>query len=73
MKYNATWLMVPQKGYQVDNLSVVHFKAVSSEIEGRFFSKEEAEQLKKSIDKHTITDHDIRIAAAMSWDTNPLV
>jgi hypothetical protein len=52
-----------------DNLSVVHFKTVRTEIEGRFFSQEEADQLKDAIDRHTITDPNIRIEAAKSWET----
>ena len=51
----------------MDNLSVIHFKAVQSEIAGRFLSAEEAERLKEEIDRHTVTDEQIRILAAQSW------
>jgi len=52
----------------MDNLSRVHFKTVGAEIEGRFFSQEEADQLKEAIDKHTLTDPKIRAVAAKSWE-----
>ena len=48
----------------MDNLSKVHFKTVWSEIQGRFFSKDEADGLKAEIDAHTVTDPRIREAAA---------
>lgn len=51
----------------MDNLSVVHFKTVHAEIQGRFFSKEEAEQLKAAIDRATVTDPKIRVEAAKCW------
>jgi hypothetical protein len=50
-----------------DNLSEVHFKRVWSEIQGRFFSKEEAEMLKAVIERHTVTDPQIRAEAAKAW------
>jgi hypothetical protein len=50
-----------------DNLSVVHFKTVHAEIQGRFFSQEEADQLKAAIDRATITDPQIRREGAKSW------
>jgi hypothetical protein len=50
-----------------DNLSRVHFKTVSAEIEGRFFSQGEADQLKEAIDRHTVTDPHIRAMAAQTW------
>jgi hypothetical protein len=52
----------------MDTLSAVHFKAVRTEIEGRFFSQEEADKLKEYIDVHTITDPQIRVEAAKSWE-----
>jgi hypothetical protein len=52
-----------------DNLSRVHFKTVRAEIEGRFFSKEEADQLKDALDHHTITDPQTRVLAAKAWET----
>ena len=55
----------------MDNLSEVHFKAVCTEIEGRFFSQEEAERLKEAIDDRTITDPAIRVAAAKCWEPRP--
>ena len=54
-----------------DNLSTVHFKTVHAEIQGRFFSQEEADQLKEAIDRATITDPKIRSEAAKSWGTTP--
>ena len=51
----------------MDNLSRIHFRAVSAEIQGRFFSAEEAQQLKADIDRHTVTEPEIRAAAAKSW------
>jgi hypothetical protein len=53
----------------MDGLSRVHFKTVRDEIEGRFFSQEEADQLKQAIDDHTITDAPTRALAAKSWET----
>jgi hypothetical protein len=53
----------------MDKLSEVHFKTVWSEIQGRFFSQEEADKLKAEIEEHTIDDHATRIAAAKAWDT----
>ena len=52
-----------------DNLSRTHFRTVRAEIEGRFFSKEEADQLKDAIDHHTITDPQARTLAAKAWET----
>jgi hypothetical protein len=53
----------------VDNLSAVHFKTVWAEIQGRFFSQEEADQLKESIDNAIVTDPQIRAEAAKCWET----
>lgn len=53
----------------MDGLSRVHFKAVMTEIAGRFFSQEEADELKREIDIHTITNQSTRAAAAKSWET----
>lgn len=52
----------------MDNLSVVHFKAVRTEIEGRFFSEEEASRLKEAIGDRTIKDPAMRAAAAKTWE-----
>ena len=52
----------------MDGLSEKHFKTVRAEIEGRFFSQEEATQLKEAIDRHTITDAKTRALAAKSWE-----
>jgi hypothetical protein len=54
---------------KTDNLSAIHFRTVGAEIEGRFFSLVEAEQLKYAIDRHTITDPKVREAAAQSWES----
>jgi len=54
----------------MDGLSVVHFKKVWAEIQGRFFSKEEADQLKAVIEHHTITDPQTRALAAKAWETH---
>lgn len=55
--------------FKMDILSREHFKAVRTEIEGRFFSQEEADQLKEEIDRRTITDPQMRALAAKSWET----
>ena len=52
----------------MDNLSAVHFKTVWAEIQGRFFSRKEAEELKETIDRHTVTDPLIRAEAAKAWE-----
>jgi hypothetical protein len=52
-----------------DTLSAVHYRKVWAEIQGRFFSKAEAEQLKESIDIHTVVDPQTRAAAAKVWNT----
>ena len=54
-----------------DNLSVIHFKAVYTEIQGRFFSQKEADDLKGLIDRATVTDSKVRIEAAKCWGMNP--
>ena len=51
----------------MDTLSEVHFRMVRAEIEGRFFSQEEARQLKEAIDLHTITDPKTREVGAKAW------
>ena len=51
----------------MDNLSAIHFKAVHTEIQGRFFSQGEADQLKEAIDIHTVTDPKVRAEAAKAW------
>ncbi len=51
----------------MDNLSAPHFKKVWAEIQGRFFSEKEANELKEAIDKATVTDPQIRAAAASCW------
>ena len=52
-----------------DNLSRMHLKAVRAEIEGRFFSQEEADELKTAINDRIITDPKIRSEAAKTWPT----
>jgi hypothetical protein len=54
----------------MDNLSAAHYRAVWAEIQGRFFSQEEADQLKEHIDKHTVTDPQTRVMAARAWEPN---
>lgn len=51
-----------------DTLSWKHFRAVRTEIEGRFFSTDEAEQLVEAIEARTITDPKLRAAAASCWE-----
>jgi hypothetical protein len=51
----------------MDYLSRQHFRAVESEIMGRFFTPEEAEQLKIEIERRIITDPCIRELAARAW------
>jgi hypothetical protein len=59
----------PNRGVVMDDeLSKVHYSAVWAEIQGRFFSKEEADRLKESIDHHTVTDPQTRAAAAKAWE-----
>ena len=50
-----------------DTLSRVHFKTIFNELQGRFFSQKEADELKEAIDKATVTDPQIRAAAATCW------
>lgn len=52
----------------MDDLSKEHFRRVWAEIQGRFFSKEEANQLKDDIDRHTLTDSQTRMVAAKAWE-----
>lgn len=51
----------------MDNLSREHFRTVWAEIQGRFFSEEEAQQLKAEIEKQTVTDPQTRLVAAQAW------
>ena len=51
-----------------DTLSKIHLQAVRAEIEGRFFSPEEARELKDAIDRRIVTDPRIREAAAKCWE-----
>ena len=51
-----------------DRLSEVHFKTVWAEIQGRFFSKVEADELKAAIDRATVADPIIRAEAAKCWE-----
>jgi hypothetical protein len=51
----------------MDGLSDVHYRTVWAEIQGRFFSQEEADKLKETIDWHTVTDPAIRAEAAKTW------
>jgi hypothetical protein len=53
----------------MDDLSRVHFRAVRGEITGRFFSLEEANQLRQMIEDHTIIDPETRAAAAKAWES----
>lgn len=55
-----------------DGLSRIHYKAVQAEIEGRFFSQEEADRLMEAIDRRIITDPQTRAIAAKSWETHVL-
>ena len=52
----------------MDELSKVHFKAVRTEIEGRFFSQEEADEQKRAVDIRTITDPKMRAVAVTAWE-----
>jgi hypothetical protein len=52
----------------MDNLSEIHYRAVWAEIQGRFFSSEEAEKLKEDVDRHTVTDPEVRKMAAQTWE-----
>lgn len=54
----------------MDNLSTRHYKAVLAEIQGRFFSPEEASQIKEIIDMHTIRDPAVRVVAAKAWESD---
>ena len=51
-----------------DGLSEVHFGAVWVEIQGRFFSQKEADELKEEIDRHTVTDAQTRVLGAKAWE-----
>ena len=50
-----------------DHLSAMHFRAVRAEIEGRFFSDEEAAELKQAIKDRIIIDPEMRAMAAKTW------
>jgi hypothetical protein len=50
-----------------DILSVEHYRRVWAEIQGRFFTQKEADELKELIDHHTVTDPEIRAAGAKAW------
>ena len=50
-----------------DNLSQAHYKTIWAELQGRFFSQEEADYLKAAIDTRTVTDPKIRAEAAKCW------
>ena len=50
-----------------DTLSWKHFRAVRTEIEGRFFSVQEANALKEAIDGRIVTNPELRAAAAKCW------
>lgn len=52
----------------MDNLSTAHFKTVNTELQGRFFSQEEADHLKAEIDRRTVTTPKMRAEAAKCWD-----
>lgn len=52
----------------MDNLSTIHFKTVWAEIQGRFFSQEEADRLREAIDRATVTDPKMRSEAAKCWE-----
>lgn len=52
----------------MDDLSRMHYKAVRLEMEGRFFSAEEARDLKSAIDDRTITNPQVRAEAAKCWE-----
>ena len=54
----------------MDNLSAIHYKTVWAEIQGRFFSRKEADDLKEAIDRATVTDPLIRAEAAKCWDAD---
>ena len=53
----------------MDNLSTIHFKTVNAEIQGRFFSREEADELKEAIDRRVVTSPAMRKEAAKTWGT----
>jgi len=52
----------------MDGKSEMHFRVVRAEIEGRFFSLEEADRLKEAIDDRTIIDPAMRELAAKAWE-----
>ena len=56
------------KGVKMDGKSEMHFRVVRAEIEGRFFSLEEANRLKEAIDDRTIIDPAMRELAAKAWE-----
>jgi hypothetical protein len=56
------------KEVKMDVLSREHYKAVRMEIEGRFFSQQEAEELRLAIEQRTITDPQMRAVAASTWE-----
>lgn len=52
----------------MDTLSWKHFRAVRTEIEGRFFTEQEARDLKEAIEVRIVTDPELRKAAAKCWE-----
>jgi len=50
-----------------DGLSTIHYRAVFAEIQGRFFSQEEADKLKQALERHTVTDPHTRALGAKVW------
>ena len=53
--------------FKMDTLSREHYLKVWSEMQGRFFSQEEADSLSREIEKRVITDPEMRVVCAQSW------
>ena len=53
--------------FKMDTLSREHYLTVWREMQGRFFSQEEADSLSREIEKRVITDPEMRVVCAQSW------
>ena len=55
--------------FKMDTLSREHYLTIWSEMQGRFFSQDEADNLRREIEKRIITDPEMRAVCAQSWQS----